>query len=604
MASTDTTVAIQQRPRAATIAINPPSRKASPSLLHQRPRAASNPDMHSIFDAVVGLTSLGAPSPGNSPPCPIKDSATRNPSIEATKVAQAAQDPPMDKPVFLKPALKKPIATTHMHPMNNMTMAAPISTRGPAAHYLTSLQPPYLATVPQTAWPSALNNSSPWTSIHPSQSAAGFGSLNVPLVNPHSTNPFSATAMGMNRFTVADRVAAMHRAAAVSATSARPSPYPYYHHYPSCIAPLPLPTPHQATPIPNTKNFPETLFDVISLEEHAHVISWLPHGRGFIIHDKQRFASMILARYFDGAKFTSFTRRLKRWSFVRVPRGPELGAYYNKNFIRHQPELVQKMRYRMDGKFEEGKKNGEEKKSEDEEKKSEDEAEKSEDEVQKSEGQIEKEVAAGAQDSPPKKELAQTHGGTTKQTSQEQKLQEQMPVLPAKIPSPHSEEAPVNESLSLISHGPKIQQQIQMPSARINMHFAYHQDRPMPLPKRSKVSKKKNAPTSNETHMNHPAMTNESPLFSRGYPKMTSQIQRELLLNQSMMSHEVATGRPAISLGPTGSSTMSNHIHSTNHMMIDVERAGRIERMIEAERIIGLARLNPDHHGGNATFGN
>lgn len=97
------------------------------------------------------------------------------------------------------------------------------------------------------------------------------------------------------------------------------------------------------------KNFPETLFDVVSASDrHGHIVSWLPHGQGFIIHDKQRFASQILPHYFDGAKFTSFTRRLKRWSYVRVPRGPELGAYYNKNFIRDRPELVQYMRYQND----------------------------------------------------------------------------------------------------------------------------------------------------------------------------------------------------------------------------------------------------------------
>lgn len=74
---------------------------------------------------------------------------------------------------------------------------------------------------------------------------------------------------------------------------------------------------------------------------------------------------MILDRHFAGAKFTSFTRRLKRWNFVRVPRGPELGAYYNPNFKRDQPELVQMMIYRMEGEddkdadYEEGHKIGE-----------------------------------------------------------------------------------------------------------------------------------------------------------------------------------------------------------------------------------------------------
>lgn len=47
-------------------------------------------------------------------------------------------------------------------------------------------------------------------------------------------------------------------------------------------------------------------------------------------------------------KFTSFTRRLKRWNFERVARGPEIGAYYNPLFQRDHPEWVLKMRYRME----------------------------------------------------------------------------------------------------------------------------------------------------------------------------------------------------------------------------------------------------------------
>jgi hypothetical protein len=116
-----------------------------------------------------------------------------------------------------------------------------------------------------------------------------------------------------------------------------------------------LPKPHQITPMPSSKNFPETLFDVVSMDEHAHIVSWLPHGRGFIIHDKQRFASYILPTYFDSAKYTSFTRRLKRWKFTRVPRGPEIGAYYNDNFVRDKPGLVQDMRYRVEGQADEAK---------------------------------------------------------------------------------------------------------------------------------------------------------------------------------------------------------------------------------------------------------
>jgi len=164
------------------------------------------------------------------------------------------------------------------------------------------------------------------------------------------------------------------------------------------------------------------------MEAHSNIISWLPHGRGFAILDKQRFAGMILPRYFDGAKFTSFTRRLKRWDFVRVARGHEMGAYYNKNFMRNRPELVQNMTYQMDGKFEEGKKKKKKKQTEEEERKSE--------------------------KSLPKMVRAQLNGESSRLASQdEDKKQQQLHVISA------------------------------MPSPRVDAwHFTNPQDRPMPLP--------------------------------------------------------------------------------------------------------------------------
>lgn len=255
----------------------------------------------------------------------------------------------------------------------------------------------------------------------------------------------------------------------------------------------------------------------------------------------------------------------------------------------------------MDGKFDEGKKSGEEKNEE----KDKLEDQKKNEENDESEDQTEKEGEAMAQESPLTKELVQEQKLKEQklqdQKLQEEKLQEQMPVLPAKIPSPNSQEVQANESLRHISQGPTLNQHMHVPFARINTNFAYIQDRPLPLPKRPKVPKMNVPPTihksksaaPNDFNRNHPA------LLSKGY-----EIQRELLMNRSMLSHEVATGRPASGLGPTSSSTMSNHIHSNNHMLLGVERAGRIERIIEAERILGLARLNPDHHGGSAAFPN
>ena len=71
----------------------------------------------------------------------------------------------------------------------------------------------------------------------------------------------------------------------------------------------------------------------------ATSVAWLPHGQGFLIHDRDRFDD-VLAKHFDGAKYASFARRLRRWKFERVARGSELGAYYHPDFRRDRPDLV------------------------------------------------------------------------------------------------------------------------------------------------------------------------------------------------------------------------------------------------------------------------
>merc|ERR1719384_2868821 len=80
------------------------------------------------------------------------------------------------------------------------------------------------------------------------------------------------------------------------------------------------------------KNFPSKLFDVVSNEAYSEIVQWLPGGKVFIIHDKKRFASELLPRYFKQSQFTSFTRKLSRWNFHRVTRGLLMGAYFHKYF--------------------------------------------------------------------------------------------------------------------------------------------------------------------------------------------------------------------------------------------------------------------------------
>ena len=83
--------------------------------------------------------------------------------------------------------------------------------------------------------------------------------------------------------------------------------------------------------------------EILSCEEHADVLGWISHGKGFIIYKKKKFSSEVLPKYFKQSKFTSFTRKLNRWGFSRVTRGPETGSYYHKLFLRDQPDLCLQM---------------------------------------------------------------------------------------------------------------------------------------------------------------------------------------------------------------------------------------------------------------------
>ena len=78
--------------------------------------------------------------------------------------------------------------------------------------------------------------------------------------------------------------------------------------------------------------------------QNSEMMAWLPHGRAFAIYRKREFATDVLPKYFQkAAKYSSFTRKLNRWGFVRVTRGPETGAYYHQLFRRNERRLVLQM---------------------------------------------------------------------------------------------------------------------------------------------------------------------------------------------------------------------------------------------------------------------
>ncbi|KAL3793239.1 hypothetical protein HJC23_000781 [Cyclotella cryptica] len=91
--------------------------------------------------------------------------------------------------------------------------------------------------------------------------------------------------------------------------------------------------------------FPILLHEIVCDPSTDHCIRWLPNGNLFIISDKKKFAKEVLPKLNGHAKFTSFTRRLKRWGFTRIASGPQIGAYQNKDFVKEDPERVKNIKY-------------------------------------------------------------------------------------------------------------------------------------------------------------------------------------------------------------------------------------------------------------------
>jgi hypothetical protein len=84
--------------------------------------------------------------------------------------------------------------------------------------------------------------------------------------------------------------------------------------------------------------FPFKLYDILedaSSEGFAHIVSWMPNGNGFKMHDREQFKKTIIARYFNQIHYKSFIRQLNLYSFKRKERG----SYFHDFFVRGERSL-------------------------------------------------------------------------------------------------------------------------------------------------------------------------------------------------------------------------------------------------------------------------
>ncbi len=103
-------------------------------------------------------------------------------------------------------------------------------------------------------------------------------------------------------------------------------------------------------------NFPARLHDLLTLSldegndsegDISSVISWLPHGRSWVVHDKVQFLKKVAPSHFQITKYESFLRQVNGWGFKRVTReGADFNSYYHEMFLKGMPHLVRLMKRR------------------------------------------------------------------------------------------------------------------------------------------------------------------------------------------------------------------------------------------------------------------
>jgi hypothetical protein len=84
--------------------------------------------------------------------------------------------------------------------------------------------------------------------------------------------------------------------------------------------------------------------EIIDDEANSHIVSWLPEGNGFTIHDKKKFEQIILPKIMNKkVHYSSFTRRMNRWNFVLYNISHSTSRYFHPLFIKGDYERAKEM---------------------------------------------------------------------------------------------------------------------------------------------------------------------------------------------------------------------------------------------------------------------
>lgn len=131
----------------------------------------------------------------------------------------------------------------------------------------------------------------------------------------HEDLPDMAAGFSVKRARVAEEEAAPQNMDAEPAdesedgTLMNPAPFFYYNDRskeedPDPLLPLTLPG--------RVPNFPAKMHSILSRDDLADIICWLPHGRAWRVLKPREFEVRVLPSYFEHAKFSSFIRCVRK----------------------------------------------------------------------------------------------------------------------------------------------------------------------------------------------------------------------------------------------------------------------------------------------------
>lgn len=78
------------------------------------------------------------------------------------------------------------------------------------------------------------------------------------------------------------------------------------------------------------QKLPAKLSAMLSNPEYQHIISWMPHGRSWKVHNPHAFVEEVIPKYFEYTNYNSFVRLVNAWGFRRITKGPDRNSYYHE----------------------------------------------------------------------------------------------------------------------------------------------------------------------------------------------------------------------------------------------------------------------------------